>query len=175
MNKKQIVVIVTLLVLIVCAGILATYNNGSNPVNSPLNVDNTSTDGTKNAVSSSNSNTKDDFFTSEKLSREKTYTTSITTLKSLIDDPNTPNESKAAASDKYNLLTVTQVTENKVESALKAKGYDLSLCEITDGKATVSVKVKDKQLTDKDAKVIQGVVMSVASIGPDNIEIMPKS
>lgn len=171
MNKKQIVIIVTLLVLIVCAGILATKTNS---VNSGLYVDSTEAGGTKNAVSNSSSSTKNDFFTTERLNREKTYTTSISTLKTLIDDPNTPNDSKTSASEKYNTLSTTQVTENKVESTLKAKGYDQSLCEITNGKATITVKSKDQQLTDKDAKVIQSVVMSVASINPGNIEILPK-
>lgn len=164
MNKKQAFIIATLLVLIVCAGILATK------VNSPLYV-NGDLSGSKSDVASSaeKSNTStSDYFAEARLSREQTNAKLLQNLKTLIDDQNAGKEARETASRKYNTITLNYQSETKVESALKAKQYDDSVCTINDDKVNIIVRSKDK-LTDKQAKQIKDIVMGITKI--KNVEI----
>lgn len=161
MNRKQAFIIATLLVLIVCAGILATK------VNSPLYVD--STDITD---STSTDKQKGDFFTESKLNRETSYAQTVPTYKSVIDDPNTPKESKDTMIQKLNTLTTNNENEQKVESALKGKSFADSFCQIFDNKVTVYVKTSETKLTDQQIKDIKNTVLNITRI--KDVEIAVK-
>ena len=77
MNRKQAFIIATLLVLIVCAGILATK------VNNPLYTD-------ANELTQTSSNTtKGDFFTESKLTRDNKYIQDVPTYQAMMNDPET--------------------------------------------------------------------------------------
>jgi stage III sporulation protein AH len=151
MNKKQAFIIATLLVLIVCAGILATK------VNSPLYVDSTEISEQTDAKASG------DFFTEQRLNRDQTNAKTLPTYRTIIDDPNSAKEAKEAMLKKLNALTTNTENEQKVESQLKGKGYEDSFCQIVDEKVTIYVKAKEK-LTDKQAKEIKNVVLGVTKI-----------
>lgn len=169
MNKKQAVIIVALLALIVCAGVFATK------VNSPLYVngeDNNSTG--KSTVSFNNtdktsSSSKSQFFDEAKLSRDQKNSQTLQTLKSLIDDKNVTKENKDDASKKYTQLAMNINYESKIETTLKSKGYEDVVCSIEDNKATIIVKSKDK-LTDKETREIKSVVVEIAKIQDIEIE-----
>lgn len=161
MNKKQAFIIATLLVLIVCAGILATK------VNSPLYVNGNDLGGQKSTFSLNNnsktSNSKADFFVEQKSNRERTNATTLANLKALIDDQNASKDQKDAASKKYTTVTMAFQNEQKIEASLKAKNYEEAVCTINDDKVSVIVKSKEK-LTDKQAKQIQDVVIGITKI-----------
>ena len=163
MNKKQGVIIVVLLALIVCAGILATRLNN----NLDYVAGNDMPNG-KSTVSMNNSNSKSDFFTEQKLIRDNRNNQTLQNLKSLIDDENVPKESKVKASAEYTALVLANTKESKIEMILKSKGYDEALCTIENKKAVVVVKAKEK-LKDKQVKEIQDVVMEISGI--NDVEI----
>lgn len=165
MNKKQAVIIVTLLVLIVCAGVLATK------VNSPLYVNGDL--GGKATVSNSKSSSKTtDFFAEARLSRAQTNDKTLQTLKAIIDDTNATKESKEIAGKKYNDIALASHNEEKIEQALKGKGFEDVVCSIEDAKVRVIVKANEEKLTDQDVRQIKDVVLSVAKI--KDIEIEPR-
>lgn len=151
MNKKQAFIIATLLVLIVCAGILATK------VNSPLYVDSTEIQKTDASAS------KSDFFTEQKLKREQKYAQDVPTYKTIIDDSNAAKETKEAMAKKLQELTTNNTNEQKIETALKGKGFEESFCQISEDKVTVYVKSSEK-LTDKQTKDIKNVVLGITKI-----------
>ncbi|MCM8711043.1 SpoIIIAH-like family protein [Clostridium sp. SYSU_GA19001] len=159
MNKKQAFIIATLLVLIVCAGILATK------VNSPLYVD--STEIQKTDASSS----KSDFFTEQKLKREQRYATDVPTYKTIIDDPNAAKETKETMAKKLQTLTTNNTNEQKIEAALQGKGYEDSFCQISEDKVMVYVKTAEK-LTEKQTKDIKNIVLGITKI--KDVEIAMK-
>lgn len=166
MNKKQGVIIVTLLVLIVCAGVLATK------VNSPLvglddNIDGQSTISFNN---DEKQKSNDEYFQETKLDRDQQDNETMQTLKQIIDDENILEEDKKTAVEKYTELTIASDNEQRIESILKGKGFEDVICFITDGKARVIIKSSEK-LTDKQTRVIQDVVMSVAKLKDVEIEI----
>ena len=159
MNKKQAFIIATLLVLIVCAGILATK------VNSPLYVDATDISENANAKVTDKQNSKSDFFTESKLSRDQNNAKTLPTYQSIINDPNSTKSTKDTMTKKLNTLTTNTSNEEKIENALKGKGFEDSFCQILDDQDKVTVYVKSKDnLTDKQIKDIKNIVINVSKI-----------
>lgn len=171
MNKKQAVIIVTLMVLIVCAGVLATR------VRSPLYVNDSdfnSDSSNKSTVSLNNdtkkSSSKSDIFAEGRLEREQKDQREIQTLKNIIDDKNVSNETKSSAQQKMMALTDEDAKSNKVETMLESKGFKEALCSITDSKVTITVKCDNDKLTDNQLRNIKEVVTDVTKIR--NIEVL---
>lgn len=169
MNKKQGIIIATLLALIVCAGVLATK------LNNPLYVNgDDGGSGKSSAVSFNNSDKKNNksssFFEETRLNREQKNAQTLQTLKNFIDDKNISKENRDDASKKYTDLAMNTNYESKIETTLKGKGYEDVICSIEDSKARIIVKGKDK-LTDKDTRDIKNVVMGIAKIQEVEIEI----
>lgn len=175
MNKKQAVIIVTLLALIVCVGVLATK------VNSPFSVaDNQNTNSGKSAVSfnsnatstknASNKNSKSQFFEEAKLNRDQKDAETLQKLKNLVDDKNVSQQNRADAEKKYTDLAMSTDYESKIETTLKSKGYDDVICSVENGKIRVIVKKSD-DLTDKDTREIKDVVMGISKMEDVEIEV----
>jgi len=91
MNKKQTIIISSLVVLILFAGYLATQVNG------PLYVNNDKGNDGKTVSTSTNTN----YFTEARLQRDNTASKTLQTLKALLDDESTPQDQKAEAADEY--------------------------------------------------------------------------
>jgi stage III sporulation protein AH len=166
MNKKQAVIIVALLALIVCAGVLATK------LNNPLYVnggDNGSGKSTVSFNSNDTKNNKSEFFEEAKLTRDHKNAETLQTLKTFIDDKNATKENVADASKKYTELAMNTNYESKIETTLKSKGYEDVICSIENNKVRLVVKIKDK-LTDKDTRDMKNVVMQIAKIQEVEIE-----
>lgn len=182
MNRKQAVIIVTLLVLIVCAGVLATK------VNSPLYVSDTdlvnSNNSTSNSTSSTNSSdnnaanatnatssSSSNYFADARLTREKTNAQTIATLKSIIDDKNASQANKDSATQQSINISTANTNATKVENMLKGKGYKEALCTINGDKVSVVVKSDAQKLSDIQQREIRDVVLSVTNLR--SIEIEP--
>lgn len=159
MNKKQAIIIATLLVLIVCVGVVAAKIND----NSLYSSTDFSSKGTTSVSESDKTNSKSDYFATYKSTREQQDAKTLQELKSIVDDPTATKDSKETAGNNYNLIVANQANEGKIETLLTSKGYENAICIIEDNKATVIVKCKE-QLTEKQAKEIQDVVISVANI-----------
>jgi stage III sporulation protein AH len=168
MNKKQAIIIGTLLALIVCAGVLATK------LNNPLYVNGLDGGNTTNSTVSFNNNDKKNnqaqFFDETKLDRDHKNAETMQTLKSLIDDKNVSKDNREQAAKQYTELAMNTNYESKIEATLKSKGYEDAICSIEDNKkARIIVKGKDK-LTDKDTRDIKNVVMGISKIQEVEIE-----
>jgi stage III sporulation protein AH len=154
MNKRQSGIIVTLLVLIVFAGYLATKVNG------PLYVNDGDFNNEKNAISLNEKKSSSTYFEEAILLRNQESNRTLQVIQVLIDDANTPKEQKATASEQYlNIVTTTQ-NETDIELALKAQGFVESLCTITDDKVKVEVRTDKKELSSEEIRNIQNTVMS---------------
>ncbi|GCD09454.1 SpoIIIAH-like family protein [Clostridium tagluense] len=165
MNKKQSGIIVTLVVLIICAGYLATKVNG------PLYV-NDGDFGEKSAISLKENKSSSTFFAEAKLSRNQENAKALQEIKLLMDDANTPKEQKTKAADEYLDVSTTNQKESDVELALKAKGFEEALCSIVDDKVEIFVKSSKKELSKEELRGIQDVVMSKTKL--ENIDVKVK-
>ncbi|MCB2288460.1 SpoIIIAH-like family protein [Clostridium sp. CS001] len=166
MNKKQSGIIVTLLVLIVFAGYLATKVNG------PLYVNDGDFNSEKTAISLKEKKGSSSYFEEAILSRNQESNRTLEVIKVLMEDANVPKEQKETASEEYlNIATATQ-NENDIELALKAQGFDETLCSIVDDKVQVLVRTDKKELSNEEIRNIQNVVMSKTKL--ENIVVSLK-
>ncbi|PRR78796.1 SpoIIIAH-like protein [Clostridium liquoris] len=167
MNKKQAVIIVTLLALIVCMGLLATR------LNNPLYVQG---EGDKSAISLKNNDNKkatntSNYFAEAKMVRDNKNAQTLQNLKSVMEDKNISQQQRDKTAEKYAALAMAVNYQNNIELNLQAKGYEDVVCTLNETKATVIVKSSEK-LTDKQLKEIQSAVMNETKI--KEVEVIPK-
>ncbi|MGH4050455.1 MAG: SpoIIIAH-like family protein [Clostridium sp.] len=164
MNKKQSGIIVTLVVLIVFAGYLATKVNG------PLYVNDGDFSSEKSAISLTETATSS-FFTEAKLSRTQQNNSALQEIKVLMDDANTPEAQKKIAATEYMNISMATQNEGDIELALKALGYNEAMCSIVDDKVEILVKTDKKVLTEAELRSIKDVVMSKTKLEKIDVKI----
>lgn len=165
MNKKQSGIIVTLVVLIVFAGFLATKVNG------PLYVNDSDFNNEKSAISLKDNKSSSNYFVEARLSRDQDNARTLQTIKALMDDANTPKEQKETASNQYLNIAMASQNEADIELALKAQGYEEALCSIVDDNVQVLVKTDKKELSKEELRSIQDVVMSKTKLEKIEVKI----
>lgn len=166
MNRKQAGIIVTLLVLIVFAGYLATK------LNDPLYSLEGELDGGKTAISVSESQSSTtNYFEEARLTREQQTAQTLQTLKSFMDDENTPKEEKEKAAEQYREIALQQDSETRLELKLKGQGFEDAVCYIEGNKVKVIVK-SSEELSDQQLNQIRDIVMSQTKI--KDVEIKRK-
>ncbi|MGH4125667.1 MAG: SpoIIIAH-like family protein [Clostridium sp.] len=166
MNKKQSGIIITLVVLIVCAAYLATQVNG------PLYVNDADFSKEKSAISLKENKSSSTFFTEAILSRDQNSAKTLQNIKALMDDAKTPKEQKEKAGDEYLAVSKSTQNESDIEIALKAQGFDQAFCSIVDDKVEIFVKSAKKELSEEELRAIQDVVMSKTKL--ENIDVKIK-
>lgn len=168
MNKKQAVIILTLLVLIICAGVVATKMNDNLYVNvdDPVKIE-TSQSSTLKANS--------DYFAENRLLKTTSRNTAITSFKALAEDKNISQDSKNSAAAKAMKYAEDALAESKIEADLKAKGYGDAICWIEEDPIQVRITIKAKdskdKLTDQQTRSIYDSATSLSHIKTIKIEL----
>ncbi|KYH29815.1 MULTISPECIES: SpoIIIAH-like family protein [Clostridium] len=168
MNKKQGVIIVVLLALIVCAGVLATKLNADLDYVAGNDITNG-----KDAISfndASKNTSGSNYFEEAQIIRDNNAAQALQNLKALIDDEHTSKEDRAELSKKYTNLALATTNQSQIETILKSKGYEDVLCYVQDNKVTVIIK-SSKKLSESQQKQIQDVVMDVTQIRDVEIQL----
>lgn len=165
MNKKQSGIILTLVVLIVFAGYLATKVNG------PLYVNDKDFTNEKTAISLKETNSSSTFFEEAKLSKVAVTNRTLQSIKDLVDDDNTPKEQKEKAANEYLSISVAAQNESDIELALKAQGYEEALCSINADLVEILVKTDKTELSKEELRKIQDAVMSKVKLEKIDIKI----
>lgn len=155
MNKKQGIIIVSLLVLIVIAGVLATRVQG--PLYFPTDETASSEDVEKS------SETGDEYFSQAKLNKTSQSEDTLKNLRTIIEDESLPEDSRREAKDQYVSVNLNAQNETKIEEDLKGKGFEDAVVTIGNDKASVIVK-SDKELTDEENRMIQKSIITIANI-----------
>lgn len=169
MNKKQAGVLLTLLALIICAGILAMKVNSSMQDLGTISItDNNDEVVAKDPKQGDKNEIGYDFFYEAKSVRDKKSSETLEYLAEIIDNDKISQLDRDTAAKQKIALVMDQENETKIELALKGKGFEEILCLIENDKARIFVK-NEGELTESQRKQIQEVVMSVAKI--KNVEI----
>lgn len=163
MNKKQAVIIASLLVLIVCAGVLATK------VQSPLYLKTENTAATVDDRAETEDGSE--YFEEAKLTRNAENDMTIENYKVMISNKNLSDESKKNYNEKLSALVMNANNQVKIEEELKLKGFKGVLCFIDNNKAKVVIKSEEK-INDEESRKIQMVVLNISQIR--DIEITNK-
>ncbi len=113
---------------------------------------------------------EEDYFTAAIADRDKAYKEAQQTAEQLLNDIEAENSVKQGAADTLAALAERKVSETKIESVLKAKGFEKSLAVISDGSVTVIVKAKE--LSASQTVQIQDAVTTLAGVNLNNIKIV---
>ncbi len=113
---------------------------------------------------------KEDYFTSAIADRDNAYKQAEQTSQELLNDVEADNSAKQGAAEALAALAERKVNETKIESVLKAKGFEKSLAIISD--TSVTVIVEAKELTASQTVQIQDAVTSLSGISLNNIKIV---
>lgn len=179
MTRKQFGIIFTLLGLIVCTAVLAAKLN-SEGLNDP-SADLTSVfpvEDTTSEVEGEDAN-KDketlgvtDFFYEARAEREQTQDATIQTLKQERDSEGATEETKANLTQEIQTMVVRQEKQNIIEQGIKNKGYEDSLCQISEDGSKASIIVKSENaITETQAAEIQEIVQNASGIKEVILEV----
>lgn len=180
MTRKQFGIIFTLLGLIVCTAVLAAKLN-SEGLNDPTDlasvfpVEETSSklneeaNDKKNETETANTS---DFFYDARCEREQTQAATVATLKSERDAEGISQQDKTTLTSEIQTLVLKQEKQNIIEQGIKNKGYEDSLCQISEDGNKASVIVKSENvLSETEAAEIQEIVQNASSIKEVIIEV----
>lgn len=113
-----------------------------------------------------------DYFAQSRLSREKARDEAISILKDAMENEKTDDKSKTEASAQISKLAEYSVTEARVESLIKAKGYAEAVVFIGEDSVNVIVQPPQAGFTEVDAAKIRDIVVTETSLGADKIKIV---
>ncbi|WP_297519091.1 SpoIIIAH-like family protein [uncultured Clostridium sp.] len=164
-NSKQAMIIVTLMVLILGVGALATnVNNRLSDGDLALTMKE-QTEGADKGVETTNA----DYFYETRSVREQEDERAIQTLKTIIADENTSKEQKDSATEKLSAKTTNRDLESRIELNIKSKGYKDAICFLDAEKARVVVS-QAQALTEEQVIEIQDIVKNVSKVYDVQIE-----
>ncbi|MBU5487530.1 SpoIIIAH-like family protein [Clostridium sp. MSJ-8] len=170
MTKKQIGIIFTLLALIVCTALLAGKLNKSGlnadeDLASVLseqdlqgNKDKEEEKGDTETIAAS------DFIYEAISERDERIAQTTQEINNQLDNPNIDETSKAAAAAELQKLTLRVDTERTIESALKNKGYEYSICMISQDDKKVDITIKAENIDETESAIIQEIVENSSGI-----------
>lgn len=153
-NKKKIIILVSLVLLLVATGCLNYF----------LTVNNTDDDGTDVDATTT-------FFTSYRDERTNTRAQEILYLDDIIASANSDETTIASAQEKKLGLVDTMEVELTLEGLIKAKGF--SDCVVTISSENVNVVVMDTELTVEEAAQILDIIVAQTDYTASNVIIIP--
>lgn len=135
------------------------------------------TDGTADTVaqdggSAETSAQPDDYFVSSRLTREQARDEAVSILKETTESESADAEAKEQAAAKISVLAENSVTEARVESLIRAKGYVDAVVMIGDDSVNIVVEPPEGGLAATDVTVIKDIVMSETDMAAGQIKIV---
>ena len=115
--------------------------------------------------------TKGDYFETAKKEREAARTEAVETVEELLKSSNLTEEEKKEGLAKAQEIAARAESENKIETLLKAKGFEKTVAVISD--SGVSVVVLSDGLTSAQTLQIQDIVTAQTHVKLSDIKIIP--
>ncbi|MBR1746626.1 MAG: SpoIIIAH-like family protein [Clostridia bacterium] len=156
-NKKKIIVLVSLVALLVATGCLNYF----------LTTRNAKT----TVASQSNDAVTPTFFATYRTDREATRAQEMLYLEDIISSTEADEKTVADAQTKKLSLVGMMETELSLEGLIKSKGFDD--CVVTISTDNVNVVVKDAELSLDEASQILNIITSETDYKASNVIIIP--
>lgn len=154
-KKKKIIVLVSMVALLVLTGCLNYFLN--RPGSQSAGADNTLT--------------YSDYFTSSHADRDSSRTETVMQYNAIIESEATSAEAKANAEAQLATLVKGMETEQRLETLIKALGFED--CLVTVGTENISIIVKSDPLTEQEVAQVLNVVVSETDKTAANVRIKP--
>jgi stage III sporulation protein AH len=127
---------------------------------------------TKENSTSENENKPNEFFVEHRLERDRIRSQQIDWLREVVNNANSPEETRREAQRR--ILGITQAidTEMKIESLIKAENFKDAVVLIQDKSATIIVQAP--MLTNLDKKTLTGIAVRITGLSAENIVIITR-
>ena len=113
---------------------------------------------------------EEDYFSNAIAERDKAYKQAEETATEILNSGEQDENAKNSAAESLAKLAERKVSETKIESLLKAKGFEKSLAVISD--SSVTVVVGSDGLLANETVQIQDIVTSLLEVNLNNIKIV---
>ncbi len=113
-----------------------------------------------------------DYFTQSRLSREQARDEAISILKETLQDEQSDEKSKELAETQISQMAEDSVTEARIESLIKAKGYTDAVVFLGSDSVNVIVSPPEAGFTETDASKIRDIVVAETALRADQIKIV---
>lgn len=113
-----------------------------------------------------------DYFAQSRLAREQARDEAISILQTSLQDEKSDDKTKEDAAGQISQLADDSVTEARVESLIKAKGYADAVVFVGEGAVNVIVQPPEKGFEAQDAAVVRDIVVSETGASADQIKIV---
>ena len=154
-KKKKIIVLVSMVALLVLTGCLNYF------LNRP-----------KSSEADSNGTTMyTDYFTSSRNDREQARNQTVMENNAIIKSESASAEAKANAEKELAQLVAGMETEQRLETLIKALGYEA--CLVSVGAQNINVILKSEKLTDQEVAQILDIIMTETDKTAANVRIKP--
>lgn len=156
-NKKKIIILASLVILLVATGCLNYFLTVKNNKSTP------NTDLEQGTVPT--------FFSTYRTDRETTRAQEMLYLEDIISAANADEATINEANNKKLALVGTMETELSLEGLIKAKGFED--CVVTISNNNVNVVVKNSELAADEAAQILNIIVSETDYEAKNVIIIP--
>ncbi len=114
-----------------------------------------------------------EYFSAARLSRQQAREEAVETIKNLYISEDADEEQEVSLTQKAEEITMNMELENKLESMIKAKGFNDCVVYISNNYADVMVETEG--LLDTEAAVIKDAILKETSVPVENISIVEVS
>lgn len=154
-KKKKIIVLVSMVALLVLTGCLNYFLN--RPGDSPAGGDSTVT--------------YSDYFAASRADRDTSRQETVSYYETIIGSDATSQEAKTNAETDLAALVAGIDTEQRLETLIKALGFDD--CLVTVGSENINIILKSDALTDAEVAQVLEVVSSETGKSVEHVRIKP--
>lgn len=113
-----------------------------------------------------------DYFTNARLEKQKARDSALNILKETTAEENISQEERDQASASIQTLASGAVSETRIETLVKAKGFSDCVALINAEGVNVIVKAPEGGLTASDTGKIRDIVIAEAGVKPEKIKIV---
>lgn len=129
-----------------------------------------SPNGEKKQSKDANSQNSTSYFADTKLQKQKQRDDTTETLQASINSKDISASEKAKLTEQLSNLVAQVEAENKIESLIKAKGFEDCVAFLDDNKA--NIVVKSSGLSGEQAAQIKDIVLQNAKVSVENLRIV---
>lgn len=114
----------------------------------------------------------DDYFTNARLDKQKARDSALNILKETTEKDSLSQEARDKATASIEALATSAVSESRIETLIKAKGFEDCIALINEEGVNVIVKAPEGGLTASDTTKIKDVVIGETKVKPSQIKIV---
>lgn len=113
-----------------------------------------------------------EYFEEAKLEKQKARDAAITTLKEMTSEEKISQESRDEAAAGIETISTNAISENRIETLVKAKGYTECVALINDSGVSVIVNAPADGLEASDIIKIKDIAVSETNVSPSAIKVV---